>query len=256
MLEISHLTKSYRTGLLQSSTRPAVQDFSLSIRRGDSVGLAGSSGSGKTTVSRMILHLEKPDAGNILFEGQDIRNLHGAQLRAYRRKVQIIYQNPTASLNPAKKLHKSIIEPLEIHQLYTKQERENRLQRLIQQVGIHPSLLERYPHQISGGEAQRAMIARALILEPELIILDEPTSMLDVSVQAQILHLLKELQETCKLTYLMISHDPGVLEWFCSSLTVLHQGITVEQGATADIFSEPRSEVARTLLGCSIQETE
>lgn len=229
MLELRHLYKTFHSGLMGLRRKEAVRGVCLSIPPGAAVGLSGESGSGKTTIARLIVRLESADSGQILLEGKDVTFLRGAELREYRRRVQLVFQNPTASLNPSKRLLRSIREPLDIHGLCgSGEERRARALEIAERVGLSRDLLERYPHQVSGGEAQRAMIARALILGPKLIVLDEPTSMLDVSVQAQILHLLRDLRMKLRMACLFISHDVEVLKWFCDDVRVVERGRLLE----------------------------
>lgn len=228
MLELRNLCKAFRSGPWGVRRVEAVRDVSLSIPAGAAVGLSGRSGSGKTTLARMIVGLESTDSGSILMDGRNVTSLRGIDLREYRRKVQIVFQNPTTSLNPCKRLLRSIQEPLDIHGLCGSGARRLKAIELARQVGLNRDLLERYPHQVSGGEAQRAMIARALILDPKVIVLDEPTSMLDVSVQAQILHLLGDLRMKLHMACLFISHDIEVLRWFCDEVHIMEGGALLD----------------------------
>ena len=228
MLELRNLCKAFRSGPWGTRRIEAVRDVSLFIPAGAAVGLSGRSGSGKTTLARMIVGLEYADSGSILMEGRDVTSLRGIDLREYRRKVQIVFQNPTTSLNPCKRLLRSIQEPLDIHGFCCCEARRLKAIEIARQVGLNRDLLERYPHQVSGGEAQRAMIARALILPPQVIVLDEPTSMLDVSVQAQILHLLRDLRMKLHTACLFISHDLEVLRWFCDEVHNMEGGALLD----------------------------
>jgi len=248
MIEVQGLTKTFRSGLLRVSQTTAVDHVSFSVARGKTLGLAGMSGSGKSTVARILMGLLPADSGSVCIDGKQVLALRGRALKDYRTHTQMIYQNPTTSLNPAKKLMTSVTEPLTIHGIGDRAWRRAKAIEKFRTVGLDESLLLRYPHQISGGEAQRTMIARALMLEPKVLILDEPTSMLDVSIQAQILALLKQLQQELDMTYLMISHDIGVLEWFCDDLAVMYQGKIVEQGSTAQLLSVPRDAYTQKLV--------
>lgn len=248
MIEVQGLTKTFRSGLLRVSQTTAVDHVSFSVARGKTLGLAGMSGSGKSTVARILMGLLPADSGSVCIDGKQVLALRGRALKDYRTHTQMIYQNPTTSLNPAKKLMTSVTEPLTIHGIGDRAGRREKAIEKFRTVGLDESLLLRYPHQISGGEAQRTMIARALMLEPKVLILDEPTSMLDVSIQAQILALLKQLQQELDMTYLMISHDIGVLEWFCDDLAVMYQGKIVEQGSTAQLLSAPRDAYTQRLM--------
>lgn len=248
MIEVQGLTKTFRSGLLRVSQTTAVDHVSFSVAQGKTLGLAGMSGSGKSTVARILMGLLPADSGSVCIDGKQVLALRGRALKDYRTHTQMIYQNPTTSLNPAKKLMTSVTEPLTIHGIGDRAWRRAKAIEKFRTVGLDESLLLRYPHQISGGEAQRTMIARALMLEPKVLILDEPTSMLDVSIQAQILALLKQLQQELDMTYLMISHDIGVLEWFCDDLAVMYQGKIVEQGSTAQLLSAPRDAYTQRLM--------
>ena len=193
----------------------AVDDVSLTLERGESLGLVGESGSGKTTLGRLVLRLEKPTSGMIRFEGRNIGELRGDDLKLFRRRAQMIFQNPFSSLNPRRSVRNTLGAGYAIHQIASGAERERRMVDLLERVGLRGDMLDRYPHQFSGGQRQRVVIARALSVGPELIVADEPVSALDVSIQAQVLNLLKSLQEEFELTYLMITHDLRVVSFFC-----------------------------------------
>lgn len=248
MIEVQDLTKTFQSGLLRVNRTKAVDHVSFSVAQGKTLGLAGMSGSGKSTVARILMGLLPADSGSVCIDGKQVLSLRGKELKDYRTHTQMIYQNPTTSLNPAKKLLTSVTEPLAIHGIGDSASRRRKAVEKFHTVGLDESLLLRYPHQISGGEAQRTMIARALMLEPKVLILDEPTSMLDVSIQAQILGLLKQLQRELGMTYLMISHDIGVLEWFCDDLAVMYHGKIVEQGTAAQLLSAPQDAYTRELM--------
>jgi ABC-type glutathione transport system ATPase component len=254
MLQIEGVSKIYpaRAGMFGKGAEVrALTDVSLSIRKGESFGLVGESGSGKTTLTRMILRLEAPTAGRILFDGQDMAALSPAAMRALRARVQIVFQDPFASLNPRMSVHDIVTEPMVIHSATLglgRRQRTDRAAELLELVGLGPQHLHRYPHEFSGGQRQRICIARALACGPDLLLLDEPTSALDVSVQAQVLNLLIGLQDRLGLTYLFISHDLGVIRYVCDRTALILHGRIVEEGETAAVFDAPRSDYARMLI--------
>lgn len=248
MIEIKNLNKTFKNGIIRKNTVHAVKDVSFSIKKGQTLGLAGNSGCGKSTISKMILGLIKPDSGQILVDNQDLMLLNQNQLKSYRKKVQIIFQHPDSSLNPQKKIFDSLLEPMKIHNMYTKDERIEKVYETIKLVGLNERLLDRYPHQISGGEAQRVIISRALTLNPEILILDEPTSMLDVSIQAHIMNILKGLQQKLNLTYLFISHDLDVLKYLSDDLAIMNKGEIIEIGKCDEIINNPKEEFSKKLI--------
>ncbi len=254
MLEIEGVSRLFagRQGLFgKSAPVQALKDVTLSVRKGESFGLVGESGSGKTTLTRQILRLDTPTAGRILFEGQDMAHLSPAALRALRARVQIVFQDPYASLNPRMSVHDIVTEPMLIHRAtlgLDRRQRTDRAAELLELVGLGRQHLYRHPHEFSGGQRQRICIARALAPGPSLIVLDEPTSALDVSVQAQVLNLLIDLQQRLNLTYFFISHDLGVIRYVCDRVALIYRGEIVEQGETARVFDSPESDYARTLL--------
>jgi len=251
LLEVRHLSKTFsrRRGLFGATTVVrAVDDVSFAIEKGETFGLVGESGSGKTTTGRCILRLIEPSAGEVLFDGRDVLKLSRGDLRRARRDMQIVFQDPYSSLNPRMRVSDIVEEPLVIHKLGTKAERRERVKRLFGLVGLNPDHLERYPHEFSGGQRQRIGVARALALNPSLIIADEPVSALDVSVQAQVVNLLMELQERLHLTYLFIAHDLRLVEHICSRVAVMYLGKIVETGDTAKLFAAPQHPYTRALL--------
>ena len=253
MLEIEGLTKTFTRGGLLRKAAPvtALRDVSLSVAKGESFGLVGESGSGKSTLARCILRLDQLTSGRILFEGEDMARLTPAAMRRLRARIQVVWQDPYASLNPRMSVHDIVTEPLVVHRAAIGLDARGRTERaafILAQVGLGPQHLHRYPHEFSGGQRQRIGIARALVTEPALLLLDEPTSALDVSVQAQVLNLLVDLQARLGLTYFFISHDLSVIRYICDRVALLHRGELVEQGPTASIFDAPRHEVTRTLL--------
>lgn len=204
-----------------------LDNCSLQLDEGECVGIMGQSGSGKTTFARIFLRLIEPDAGKVFFEGQDITALKGSALKPFRSQVQLISQRPESFFDPIFKLGKSLREPLKIFNRYDKNS-EERIKELLELVQLNTAVLDRYPHQVSGGEIQRLSIARALLLKPKVLVLDEPTSMLDISVQAQILHLLKDIQKSNGLTYMLIAHDKAVCDFLCSRIVRIEKGVLKE----------------------------
>lgn len=251
VIATNHLKKYYKitSGILRRKTVvvKAVDDVSLTIKKGEIVGLVGESGSGKTTLARLFLKLITPTESTVFINGIDIFRANGKQLREIRKKASIVFQDPAASLNPRVTIGDSIMRPLLIHG-FTKADAEKRAKEVLNKVQLDMDFLIRYPHQLSGGQQQRVSIARALILEPEIIILDEPTSALDISVQAQILNLLLDLQEELHLTYLVITHDLNVIRYLSDKIAVMYLGKLVEYGLTDDIFEAPAHPYTRGLI--------
>ena len=251
LLEVRHLTKEFsrKKGLFgKGTTVRAVDDVSFTIEKGETFGLVGESGSGKTTTGRCILRLIEPTSGEVLFDGRDVLALSRGDLRRARRDMQIVFQDPYSSLNPRMRVADIVEEPLIIHRLGSKVERRARVKELFALVGLNPDHLERYPHEFSGGQRQRIGLARALALNPSLIVADEPVSALDVSVQAQVVNLLMELQQRLGLTYLFIAHDLRLVEHICTRTAVMYLGRIVEMGETAKLFSAPQHPYTRALL--------
>jgi len=226
----------------------AVDGVSFSIHRGNSFGLVGESGSGKTTVARAILRLTEPTEGEVLFEGRDICRSPESDIKEMRREMQIIFQDTHSSLNPRKTVFKSVSEPLVIHQGLAGKKLRRKVEELLETVGLKSEYMFRYPHELSGGQKQRVGIARALSLNPKLLILDEPTSALDVSVQAQMLNFLESLQNKFGLTYLFISHNLAVIRYTCDTVGVMYLGKIVEMGEAETVFSMPRHPYTKALV--------
>ena len=226
----------------------AVDGVSLTIRRGETLGLVGESGCGKSTLGYTILRLERAKAGEVYFEGWDVFGMPRRELRQIRRRMQIIFQDPASVLDPRMTVGQAIAEPLRVHGIASKDEIDDKVVELLETVGLNPYFKNRYPHEFSGGQQQRIVIARALSLDPVFIVCDEPISALDVSIQAQIINLLEELQERLGLTYLFISHDLRVVRHICQRVAVMHLGKIVEQGYTADVFANPLHPYTKALL--------
>lgn len=225
----------------------AVDGVNFSIEKGKTYGLVGESGSGKTTTGRAIIGLNKITSGQVFFEGQDITNLNKAN-KDIRRDIQMIFQDPYSSLNPKKRVIDIISEPLRNYEKLTKGEETKRVQELLELVGLNPESILKYPHEFSGGQRQRIGIARAIALKPKLIIADEPVSALDVSVQAQVLNFMKEIQKELGLTYLFISHDLGVIKHMCDQIGIMYKGRYVESGTKEDIFNHPQHIYTKRLV--------
>ncbi|HTT76181.1 MAG TPA: oligopeptide/dipeptide ABC transporter ATP-binding protein [Candidatus Binataceae bacterium] len=229
-------------------TVKAVDGVSLAIAPGETLGLVGESGSGKSTFGRLILKLLEPTAGTVFFDGRDLASLSRAELRRMRRQMQLVFQDPYSSLNPRMRVRAIVGEGLEIHKLARGKEKEQRIVRMLERVGMGPDALDRYPSEFSGGQRQRVGIARALAVEPRFIVLDEPVSALDVSIQAQIINLLQDLQDQLKLTYLFIAHDLRVVEHISQRVAIMYLGKIVESAPRDVIYSNPRHPYTRALL--------
>lgn len=226
----------------------AVDDVTLSVRRGETIGLVGESGCGKSTLGRTLIRLYEPTAGEIAFEGKNFLQESGSSLRALRKDIQMIFQDPYASLDPRMTVGQIIGQPFDIHRTLAGAEKEKRVKELLEKVGLRASHINRYPHEFSGGQRQRICIARAIALNPKLIICDEPVSALDVSIQAQILNLLQDLQKDLGLTYIFISHDLSVIEHFCDRVAVMYLGRIVEIATREELFKNPKHPYTQALL--------
>jgi peptide/nickel transport system ATP-binding protein len=227
-----------------------VRDVSFKLRRGKTLGLVGESGSGKTTVGLSLLRLHQADAGQVLFDGVDLQSLSSQQWFSYRRRLQIVFQNPYASLNPRFTVGQTLVEPMRIHAIGDNDaQRIQRARDLLDRVGLPADSLTRYPHEFSGGQRQRIAIARVLTLDPEVVVCDESVSALDVSVQAQVLNLLQDLQDEFGLSYLFISHDLAVVRYLADEVMVMKDGAVIEAAGSDQIYREPREEYTRKLLG-------
>lgn len=226
----------------------AVDMIDLEIRKGETLGLVGESGCGKSTLGRTLIRLYEPTSGEIEFKGENFLKLNGSELRKARKNIQMIFQDPYASLDPRMTVGQILQQPFEIHGLYDSAERQRRVKQLLEVVGLKASHVNRYPHEFSGGQRQRISIARAIALEPDLIICDEPVSALDVSIQAQILNLLNDLQKKLGLTYIFISHDLSVIEHVCDRVAVMYLGKIVEIGTRDELFHSPKHPYTQALI--------
>ena len=250
LVDVAALDKRYeRAGLWRARrTTHAVRDVTFSIESGETFGLVGESGSGKTTTGRCLLRLIEPTAGRVRFNGEDVLGLDRHALRRLRRQMQMVFQDPYTSLNPRHRIAAIVEEPLDIHQVGTPTWRRARATELLELVGLDRAALGRYPHEFSGGQRQRIGIARALALEPSFIVADEPVSALDVSVQAQIVNLLADLQQQLSLTYLFISHDLRLVRHICTRVAVMYRGRIVELAPVEALFATPQHPYTRALL--------
>ncbi|HEY7162471.1 MAG TPA: oligopeptide/dipeptide ABC transporter ATP-binding protein [Acidobacteriota bacterium] len=252
LLEVKDLTKHYSVarGLFSKNRRivKAVDGISFSIAPGETLGLVGESGCGKTTAGRCILRLVETTSGQVWFDDRDLLALDKQQLRKTRRHMQMIFQDPYGSLNPRMTVSRILEEPLVIHRIGNRTQRLERVSQLLNMVGLDASLMKRFPHEFSGGQRQRIGIARALALDPKLIVADEPVSALDVSVQAQIVNLLKDLQQKLRLTFLFIAHDLSVVQHFCDRIAVMYLGKIVELASSQELFKNPLHPYTKLLL--------
>ena len=254
LLEVKNLSKKYTSGMIRNRTVEAASDVSFSIREGEIFGLIGESGCGKSTLTKMMLGLLKPTAGEIVYnEKISLTNLSQNQWKPLRKEIQCVFQHPQMTFNPQRNLYFSCAEPLRLFHLTDKAGEEQWIRNMTERVGISFDQLKKYPHEISGGQAQRISIARALALKPRLLLCDEPTSMLDVSVQAQILQLLLAANREQNVAMLFISHDLEVVERMCSRVAVMQNGKVIETGNTSEVFSAPKCEYTKKLINARIQ---
>ncbi len=254
ILEVTNLKKHFpiSSGIVfqrQVGAVRAVDGVSFHVIRGETLGLVGESGCGKSTTGRTILQLYRPTEGSVKFEGQELSTMTGNDLRQMRRRMQIIFQDPFASLNPRMTVGSIVSEPLQIHKMYAnKKERQQYVEQLMEKVGLNPYFINRYPHEFSGGQRQRIGIARALALQPSFIVADEPISALDVSIQAQVVNLMEELQEELNLTYLFIAHDLSMVRHICDRVAVMYLGKIVELGPVDEVYNNPQHPYTQALL--------
>ncbi len=252
ILAANNLVKTYsqrsgRFGVAATQVK-ALDDVSINLKAGSTLAVVGESGSGKSTLARCLLQLQPLDSGEVIFQGKNLAAMSASALRTERRNIQMVFQDPFASLNPRMRVGEIVGEGLLIHQLGNKLAQREKVVQMLKRVGLTEADMDKYPHQFSGGQRQRIGIARALVLEPKVVVCDEPVSALDVSIQAQILLLLKELQAEMKLSYIFISHDLRVVRHIANEIVVMHQGKVVESGRIDDIYQSPKAEYTRNLL--------
>ena len=252
LLEVRQLKKHFQVGgnflNKKSLNVRAVDGISLILNEGETLGLVGESGCGKSTAARAILRLVEPTSGEILYQGKNLVPLSHKEMQPLRREMQIIFQDPNASLNPRRKIGSILEEPFKIHHIGDESQRKEQVSQLLQKVGLSPDHAQRYPHEFSGGQLQRVGIARAIALNPHLIVADEPVSSLDVSIQAQVINLMQKLKETMNISFLFISHDMAIVEHFCDRVAVMYLGKIVEQAASSQLYNQPRHPYTEALL--------
>jgi peptide/nickel transport system ATP-binding protein len=252
VLDAVDLTKHYvlprEKMFMKVQTIEAVKGISFRIRRGRSLGLVGESGCGKSTLARLVTGLEDPTSGSVRIAGSNIHRISKNALRKLRREFQIVFQDPFGSLDPRHTIGRIVAEPLRTLEQVSPAESQKRVLSVMEDVGLKATDIQKYPHEFSGGQRQRIAIARALITRPKLVVADEPVSALDVSVQAQILNLLNDLQQEYELSYLLISHDLAVVECVCDDVAVMHNGVFVEYGSTSELFRDPKHDYTKSLL--------
>lgn len=253
MLEISHLSKTYTSGFLGKRRVDAVKDVSFQIHSGEIFGLIGDSGSGKTTLTRMIGGFLKPSSGEITFEGKNLVKISAREWHQLRQQIQFVFQHPQLTFHPRRNIYFACAEPIRLYHLDRHMSEKDMIRHMLRRVGISEDQWHKYPHEISGGQAQRIAIARALSLNPKLLICDEPTSMLDVSVQAQILRLLLRANEKYHVAMLFISHDLDVIRAVCQRVAVMHEGEIVETGTIEEVFGNPKHEYTKKLLSAHME---
>ncbi|MDP9729075.1 ABC transporter ATP-binding protein [Alicyclobacillus tolerans] len=252
LLEVKNLKKHFpiRKGFIRRTAGyvRAVDGIDLTVYAGETLGVVGESGCGKSTMGRSLLRLVEPTSGQIHFQGKDIMKLSKSQMRDMRREMQIVFQDPYASLNPRYTIGQTLSEPMEIHHLHNSTARKQRVQSMLERVGLDPSYSSRFPHEFSGGQRQRIGIARALVLNPKLMILDEPVAALDVSVQSQVINLLEDLQQDFNLTYIFVAHDLSVVKHISNRILVMYLGRMMELASSNDLFADPLHPYTRALL--------
>ncbi|WHY86585.1 dipeptide ABC transporter ATP-binding protein [Neobacillus novalis] len=252
LLQVKNLKKYFpiKKGILQQTVGhvKAVDNVSFTVNKGETIGIVGESGCGKSTTGKTILRLLEPTDGEIIYKNENLASLSASKLKEYRKEMQIVFQDPFSSLNPRYRIGRILERPMEIHNLYTKKERKQKVAEILQKCGMDPSAVNKFPHEFSGGQRQRIGIARALTLNPNLLILDEPVSALDVSIQSQIINLLEDLQDEMDLTYLFISHDLSVVRHISDRILVMYLGQMFEMSETMALFKEPLHPYTRALL--------
>ena len=251
MLEMRKMIKVFCQGNILRKRRTIIHGVNLSIAKGETLGLTGQSGAGKSTLGKLAIRLLEPTGGQLLFEGTDITHSKERDLRRFRRQMQIVFQHPQSSLHPKKKIAFLIKEPLRLHRLVKNFQENEAVEEILLRVGLTADILDRYPAEVSGGEIQRIDIARAMVLQPRFMVLDEPTSMLDVSTQANILHLIMELQQQTNMSCLFISHDIRIIQKLCDRVVVMEKGRIIEQGPVSDIIAHPRHLCTKKLMEMS-----
>lgn len=256
ILDVENLSKHFeiQTGLIRrkSVTVRAVTDLNFNIREGETLALVGESGCGKTTTTRLLLKLQTPTGGRVLYDGKDINQLTGADLKAYRSGVQAVFQDPWSSINPRVRIHDFVSEPLIMNENLSGKEVEKRVHAALDAVGLRPQDARKFPHEFSGGQRQRIAIASAIISRPRLIILDEPVSGLDVSIRSQIINLFKDLQAEYGLSYILVAHDLATTRYLADRVAVMYLGRIIEQGATDDVFDTPKHPYTEALLSAAL----
>jgi ATPase components of various ABC-type transport systems, contain duplicated ATPase len=253
MIDLIGVSKVYSRGFIRREHTIAVDNVTLSVKKGESLGLVGESGSGKSTLGRLALRLIEPTSGTVRFDGVDLGTLSRSALRRTRPRMQIVFQDPDTALDPGMTVSDCIAEPMKVWHLVPSAEQKERVLELMDLVGLQPDLVTRYPFEISGGQKQRVALARVLALQPDFIVADEPTAALDLSVQAQILTLIKTIRKTTDLSVLFISHDLQVIEQMSDRVAVMHKGRIIEQGRTHDLLRHPREEYTRNLIAAAYE---